>query len=73
MYECARLCGCRIILAQDQYTKEEWSQYEPGMYGINWGKDEGKKLPHHEFSRHYRKMVTRFEKKLDLFIQETQS
>lgn len=74
MYECARLCGCRVVLIQDIYTKEEWSKYEPGMYGLNWGKDNMDKLYDNfdEFREHYKGMIDKFSKQLDQFIEETQ-
>jgi len=71
MYEIARLCGCRVVLFNDKYTKEEFEKYEPGLDGISWGKDEGIKVSQN-FRPHYLEMKDTFSKKLDLFIEQTQ-
>lgn len=72
MYECARLCGCRVVIIPSTYTKSEFEKYEPGMNGISWGKDEGIMLDSREFRNHYIEMVNLFDAKLDLFIESTQ-
>lgn len=72
MYEVARLCGCRIVLMQNKYNKEDWSKYEPGMNGINWDKDEGIKVDSNAFLGHYLDMIKEFETKLENFIEDTQ-
>lgn len=72
MLELARLCGCRIVMVNPIYTKEEFSRYEPGMNGISWGKDEGVDLKTWAFRLDYIDMVKEFEKNLDKFIDETQ-
>lgn len=73
MTEIARLCGCRVIMINSVYTKDEFSKYEPGMNGISWGKDEGIKLEVEGFKRHYIEMKREFSRKLDLFIERTQN
>ena len=72
MNEVAHLCGVRVILSQDVYSRKEWEKYEPGMNGINWNKDEGIKLDTIEFREHYLQMIKIFEERLDYFIWETQ-
>lgn len=72
MLELARLCGCRIVLINPLYTKEEFAKYEPGMNGISWGKDEGVELWTGAFRSHYESMVRKFSDDLDFFIEETQ-
>lgn len=73
MYEIARLCGCRVVLFNDSYSKEEFEKYEPGMEGISWGKDEGVKVNSEHFRAHYEEMKFDFSKKLDKFIEITQN
>lgn len=73
MYEIARLCGCRIVLFNPTYTKEEFSKYEPGMDGISWGEDEGVEINPDKFMDKYKQLVTSFGKRLDEFIEETQN
>jgi hypothetical protein len=70
--EIARLCGCRIIYIPSIYTKNEMKKYEPGLGGINWGKDEGIGLKTESFKEHYESMISLFSQKLDTFIEETQ-
>lgn len=72
MYEVARLCGCRIVLLQTKYSRDEWSKYEPGMNGISWGKDEGVPLETKGFRQHYNSLRSLFSRKLNRFIEETQ-
>lgn len=72
MTEIARLCGVRVIVVSDFYTKKEFSQYEPGMNGISWGKDEKIELNTELFRKHYKNMVKEFEVNLDKFIEDTQ-
>lgn len=72
MTEIARLCGCRVIIIPSKFTKEEFAEYEPGMNGISWGDKEEVKLDTDTFRDHYLSLVKTFEKKLDLFISETQ-
>lgn len=73
MTELARLCGVRVIMVNPVYTKDEFSKYEPGMEGINWGEDEGIKLDTNTFTLRYRQLIRDFEIKLDSFIERTQS
>ena len=44
MTEVSRLCGCRVIIIPSVYTRKQFENYEPGLNGISWGKDEGMKL-----------------------------
>lgn len=72
MTELARLCGVRIVMVNPEYTKEEFSKYEPGMNGISWGKDEEVELWTSSFRSHYESMVRKFSDDLDKFIEEVQ-
>lgn len=72
MTEVARLCGCRVVMFNDSYTKDEFREYEPGMNGISWGKDEGVKLDTEGFRDHYMSLRRSFSNKLDHFVQITQ-
>lgn len=72
MYEIARLCGCRVVLFNEKYTKEQFSEYEPGMEGISWGKDEEIKVNSENFRQRYLGLREEFARKLDLFIENTQ-
>lgn len=72
MFEIARLCGCRVVIIPSRYSKEEFSQYEPGMNGISYGVDENTPLDAIEFRNHYKEMIKTFEERLDYFIEETQ-
>lgn len=72
MYEVARLCGCRVVLIQDQYTKEEWSKYEPGMNGISWGMEETIPLNVVKFRETYEELWWIMEEKIIKFIDITQ-
>jgi O-antigen biosynthesis protein len=72
MTELARLCGVRIIMFNPAYTKEQFEQYEPGMNGISWGKDEEIKLDTEAFREHYTALRKTFEERLENFIEETQ-
>lgn len=71
MNEIARLCGCKVIFhpegAVTDYSMDELEEkYEPGIQGINSDLDiEG-------FRRKYIGLVEEFERKLDLFIENTQ-
>lgn len=73
MTELARLCGVRVIMINPVYTKEQFSKYEPGMNGINWGKDEGIELDTHSFREKYKQLRRNFEMDLDSFIEHTQN
>ena len=77
MNEIARLCGCRVVFISEgatiSYTKEELEKnYEPGMNGISWGLKEDVPLDVDKFREHYFDMVTKFNRKLDRFIEITQ-
>lgn len=72
MFEIARLCGCRVVILNSKYTKEEFEKYEPGMNGISFGKDEGIEVDSDAFRDHYLEMKDEFSRKLDIFIEETQ-
>lgn len=73
MTECARLCGCRVVMFNPIYSLEEFGVYEPGMNGISWGFDQQIPLESDLFRHDYLNLKTEFERKLDLFIEETQS
>jgi hypothetical protein len=72
MTEIARLCGCRIVMINPVYTKDEFREYEPGMNGISWDKDEGVPLDVRGFRYHYASMKRLFCNKLNDFIERTQ-
>jgi len=72
MSEIARLCGCRVVYLSDQYTREEYESYEPGINGISFGLEEDNKLDVDKFRSHYLGMKEMFSKKLDRFIELTQ-
>jgi len=77
MNEIARLCGCRVIFipegATTNFTKEELEEkYEPSMMGISWGLDDYQPLDVDAFRQHYINLQKEFERKLDIFIEETQ-
>src|SRR3990167_3517067 len=73
MFEIARLCGCREVVIPYQYTKEEFSKYEPGMNGISYGIEENVPLDSRSFRRHYIGMIKNFNGKLEKFIEDTQT
>lgn len=72
MTEVARLAGCPVTIIPSVYTKEQFSLYEPGMNGINFGLEEDNKLNVEKFRSHYLDMVKIFEVKLDQFLYDTQ-
>jgi hypothetical protein len=72
MTECARLCHCPVTIFPSVYTKEQFSKYEPGLNGITWYPEEPVKLDGDAFREHYLDMIKVFERKLDIFIDETQ-
>lgn len=72
MTEIARLCGCRVVIVNPLYSKEQFSVYEPGMNGISWGKDEEIVLDAERFFYHYMDMKKIFETRLENFIESTQ-
>jgi hypothetical protein len=73
MTEVARLAGCSITIFPSVYSKEQFSLYEPGMNGITWGDEPYNPLDAEKFRHHYFEMIKTFEKKLDLFIENTQN
>jgi hypothetical protein len=73
MTEIARLCGCRVVMFNSVYTKNEFKQYEPGMNGISWGTTEQVPLDTKGFRAHYKLLRAHFSVKLDQFIEDTQS
>jgi hypothetical protein len=72
MMDVCRLCGVRVILITSKYSKESYGNYEPGTNGISFNGDEGVKLDVGAFRENYLNLRVIFEKKLDLFIAETQ-
>lgn len=72
MTELARLCGCRIVMVNSLYTKDEFRNYEAGMNGMSWGQDQGIPLDSEGFRDHYANLKRQFNKKLDKFIDDTQ-
>lgn len=72
MTELARLCGCRIVMINPSYTKDEFKHYEPGMNGISWGKDDGVPLDTKGFTKHYGDLRGEFARELHYFIEDTQ-
>lgn len=73
MTEVARLCGCRVVVIPSVVPLEQFKLYEPGMNGISWGLEEEVPLDTKKFRDHYLHMKEVFDKKLDLFITETQN
>lgn len=73
MTELCRLCGCRVVMINPIYSRLEFEKYEPGMNGISWGEDQGKKLDVEEFTEDYEGLKLDFDLALDRFIEETQS
>lgn len=72
MTELCRLCGCRVVMVNPIYSKDEFKKYEAGMNGISWGKDEGVQLDVKGFKSHYRQLRRNFVLALERFIEETQ-
>jgi len=73
MSEVARLCGCRVELLNDQYSRDDYeTKYEPGANGISFGSQEHEELDTEAFREHYMQMKVDFKKQLDKFIEETQ-
>lgn len=71
MSEIARLCGCRVVMLQNTYSKDDYlKKYEPGVNGIGWGEDVP--LDVKGFRDHYINLRGQFSRKLDLFIEDTQ-
>lgn len=77
MVEIARLCGCRVVFfpqgASTSYTQEQLTEdYEPGMDGVSFEKDEDKELDIPLFRAKYANLMDVFNKKLTRFIDHTQ-
>lgn len=72
MFEVARLCGCRVVIIPNLYTKKDFSRYEPGLNGISYGLEENTPLDAVEFRNHYQEMIKVFEQRLEGFIDATQ-
>ena len=70
MTEISRLCGCRVVLHQDEYTKEQYELYEPGLNGM--GLNEDVKLDISSFRTSYSDLRRTFSDRLDTFIISTQ-
>lgn len=74
MSEVARLCGTRVVLLNNEYSKEDYTnKYEAGANGISFGEDTGEGLDVEAFRSHYKGLKDRFEVSLDKFIEDTQS
>jgi predicted DNA-binding protein YlxM (UPF0122 family) len=71
MTEIARLCGCRVVVYPSVVTLETFRLYEPGMNGLGWGEDVS--LDSKKFREHYLHLKDVFDRKLDLFIKDTQN
>jgi hypothetical protein len=74
MSEIARLCGCRIVYLAKEYSREDYlNGYEPGINGMSFGEDQEIPLDAEGFREHYIGLRRDFSKKLEIFIEETQS
>lgn len=71
MMDIARLCGCRVQY-YGELSPKELSLYETGLNGLGY-QDEKVTLASESFREHYEQMVKDFERKLDLFIINTQN
>ena len=73
MTEVARLCGCRVVMFNKTYSKEDYTnKYEPGSDGMSFGADPGEIFNVGAFRRHYIGLREIFDKKLDKFLEDTQ-
>lgn len=69
MSEIARLCGTRVVMYTDVYTREDYDKlYEPGVNGMGWGKESP--LETLAFREHYKDLQTQFNANLDRFIED---
>lgn len=73
MTEISRLCGCRVVMLQTKYTKDEYFEYEPGLNGMSFGLNEEVPLEIDGFRSHYCQLKKIFSEKLDAFIETTQN
>jgi len=69
--EIARLCGCPVRY-WGNCDQKELSLYEPGLNGLTYKDEEPVPLYTDVFREHYLAMIKEFERKLDIFIEETQ-
>jgi len=72
MTEISRLCGCRVVMVNPIYSRDQFRDYEPGLNGISWGKDTKVPLETKGFRSHYHELKRIFGINLDHFIEETQ-
>lgn len=72
MTEISRLCGCRLVMVNPVYTKEDFYRYEPGGAGMSWGKDQGITLDTATFRAKYDILRQIFDEKLDILIESSQ-
>lgn len=68
--EVARLCGCAVQY-YGELSKDQLSLYEPGLNGMGY-KGEGVELDVNKFRQHYEELIKEFDRKLDIFIEDTQ-
>lgn len=72
----ARLCGCPVILIPGYTTKEEAQKMEIGFNGMGWGMEEFENaktsMNSSKFRYQYTRLLEKFQKQLDTFIQKTQ-
>jgi hypothetical protein len=73
MSEIARLCGCRVVLLNGQYSKQDYLKYEPGVNGISFGSDTKEELDANAFRDTYLGLGETFNRALDKFIEVTQN
>lgn len=74
MSEVARLCGCRVVMYNNTYSKEDYTtKYEPGAMGMSFGEDTHEPLDSDAFRSLYVGLKAIFEEKLDKFITDTQT
>lgn len=73
MTEVARLCGTRVVLLNDKYSKDDYTnKYEAGANGISFMEDTGEVLDVEAFRSHYRGLSDVFSTQLDKFLEITQ-
>lgn len=72
MGEIARLCGCRVVLLNDTYSKKDYEKYEPGINGMSFGSDTHEPLDTDAFRSSYIALREVFNAKLDKFLEDTQ-
>jgi len=68
--ECARLCGCKVVYLGD-LPLSQLELYEPGMNGIGYREESN--FNSDDFRYHYKELIFTFSKRLDKFIEKTQS